>query len=216
MGKLTDGVFGGFSGKVGKVVGYNIGGEDLLRKIPKKNPNRVPTEKQQEQRERFGLVVRFLIPIQDVVGEYFSRRHISRSRFNLAVGYNLKNAVVDGAGNTFELDYSKVLISKGELRGMDGGAVIAQANQVLEMSWTDNSGQGSAAATDLLVAVMYSPAQDLYQMFNPAAATRGDARAELTMPTYYSGNEVHVWATMISSGKKVAAISTYMGTVTVT
>ena len=36
MGKLTDGVFGGFSGKVGRVVGYSIGGEDMLRKMPRK------------------------------------------------------------------------------------------------------------------------------------------------------------------------------------
>ena len=216
MGKLTDGVFGGFSGRVGKVVGYSIGGEELLRKAPKKKPNRKPTEKQLEQQKKFGLVMAFLLPIKEVVGEYFSQRHAATSRFNLAVGYNLTNAVIDAGGGVYELDFNKVLISKGDLRGMENGTVAAQANQVLDLSWTDNSGQGSAEATDLLLAVIYSPEKNLFQMFDPAAATRGDGSAQLTLPAYYSGNEVAVWASMISADQKIAANSSYLGTVTVT
>lgn len=216
MGKLTDGVFGGFSGKVGKVVGYSIGGEELLRRVPRRNPNRVPTEKQLVQQIKFGLVMAFLLPIKEVVGEYFSQRNAAKSRFNLAVGYNLTNAVMDAGGGVFELDFNKVLVSKGDLRGMENGAVVAQPDHVLDLSWTDNSGQGSAAATDLLIAVIYSPEQNLFQMFNPAAATRGDGSAQLAMPVYYSGNEVQVWASMISADKKTAANSSYLGNVTVT
>lgn len=216
MGKFNDGIFGSFSGRVGNVVGANWRGIDVLRKRPRRKPNRTGTANQLEQRAKFAAVVEFLNPIKEVAGAYFSRETKSKSRYNLATGYNLKNALVDGPGNTFTLDYSKVLISKGELRGLEGGAVVAQPAHVLEMSWTDNSGQGSAAATDLVIAVVYSPAQDLYQMFNPAPATRGDATVALTMPAYYSGNEVHVWGTVISDDKKVAAISTYMGTAIMT
>lgn len=216
MGKFNDGIFGSFSGRVGNVVGANWRGIDVLRKRPRRKPNQTGTAAQLEQRAKFAAVIEFLNPIKEVVGAYFSRKTKSKSRYNLATGYNLKNALVDGPGNTFTLDYSKMLISKGELRGLEGGTVAAQAGHILELNWTDNSGQGSAAATDLVVAVVYSPTQNLFQMFNPAAATRGDATVQLTMPAYYSGNEVHVWGTMISDDKKVAAVSTYMGTAIMT
>lgn len=89
MGKIPDGIFGGFSGRVGRVVGYNWRGEDMLRKAPRKRSKGSATEKQLEQRERFALIMKFLSPIQDVVGLYFGHRHRSKSRFNLATGYNL-------------------------------------------------------------------------------------------------------------------------------
>ncbi len=216
MGKFNDGIFGSFSGRVGNVVGANWRGIDVLRKRPRKKPGRVGTAAQLEQRAKFAMVVQFLNPIKEVVGAYFSKDTKTKSRFNLATGYNLKNALVEGPGNTFELDYSKVLISKGELRGLEGGAVAAAAGNLLDVSWADNSGQGSAAATDIVVAVVYSPSLDLFQMYNPSTATRGDAAVQLALPAFYNATEVHVWATVLSSDRKVTAVSTYMGTVTVT
>ncbi len=216
MGKLTDGIFGGFSGKVGNLVGYNIGGEDLVRTRPRRNPNRIPTDRQREQRDRFALVIKFITPMQEVVGSYFSRRSVGQSRVNLAVGYNLKNAVIDRGAGIYTMDYNKVLISKGELRGIEDGTVSAEANRVINLAWTDNSGQGSAAATDVLIVVAYSQTKELYQIYNPSPATRVDAQVQLTMPAYFSGDEVHVWATLVSADKKVAANSSYMGAVIVT
>lgn len=216
MGKFNDGIFGSFSGRVGNVVGANWRGIDVLRKRPRRKSTQTATAAQLEQRAKFAMIVEFLNPIKEVVGAYFSRETKTKSRYNLATGYNLKNALVDGPGNTFAMDYSKVLISKGELRGLEGGGVTAAAGQVLDCTWTDNSGQGSAAATDIVVAVVYSPSLDLFQMYNPSTATRGDAGVQLTLPAYYSATEVHVWATVLSSDKKVVAVSTYMGTVTVT
>lgn len=215
MGKIPDGIFGGFSGRVGRVVGYNYRGEDMLRKAPRKRPKGSGTEKQIEQREKFALVVKFLFPIQEVVGQYFSRQQKSKSRFNLATGYNLKHAVVEVPGGGFALDYTKILISKGMLRGMESGSVVAQPGRVLELSWTDNSGQGSAAEDDLMLAVVYSATNDLFQIYDPAAL-RNEGTVQLTLPAYFTGDEVHVWGTMVSSDRKVSAISSYMGTATVT
>ncbi len=107
----------------------------MLRKILRKNRDRVPTEKQREQQQKFSLVMAFLLPIKEVVGEYFSHRSAAKSRINLAVGYNLTNAVTDAGGGVYELDFNKVLISKSDLRSMENAAVVALANQVLDLSW---------------------------------------------------------------------------------
>ena len=215
MGKIPDGIFGGFSGRVGRVVGYNWRGEGMLRKAPRKRPKNSGTEKQLEQREKFALVLKFLTPIQEVVGVYFGNKYRSRSRFNLATGYNLTHAVIDVPGGGFALDYSKVLISKGGLRGMESGTVAALPGRVLELNWTDNSGQGSAADDDLVLVVVYSANQELFQIFNPAAL-RNEATVQLNLPTYFSGEEVQVWGTIVSADRKAKAISSYMGTAIVT
>jgi hypothetical protein len=214
MGKIPDGIFGGFSGKVGKVVGYNWRGEDLLRRAPKKRPKGSGTEAQLKQRDKFALVMGFLNPLQEVVSKYYGQYQKAKSRFNLAMSYNLTNAVtevVDG----FEMNYTKVLLTKGGLRGMESGAVVAQPGSILELNWTDNSGQGSAAADDLVLIVVYSPVQKLFQVFDPAAL-RSEATVQLTMPTYFSGEDVQVWGSMIAADRKVAATSSYIGTATVT
>ncbi|WP_051285452.1 DUF6266 family protein [Aequorivita capsosiphonis] len=215
MGKIPDGIFGGFSGRVGRVVGYNWRGEDMLRKAPRKRAKDSGTVKQLEQREKFALVIKFLTPIQEVVGAYFGNKYRSRSRFNLATSYNLINAVIAVPGGGFALDYSKVLLSKGGLRGMESGTIAAQPGSVLELNWTDNSGQGSAADDDLVLVVVYSATQELFQIFNPAAL-RSEATVQLNLPTYFSGEEVQVWGTMVSADRKAKAISSYMGTANVT
>lgn len=211
MGKIPDGIFGGFSGRVGRVVGYNSGGEDLLRKAPRKPPKGSGTVKQKAQRDKFAMVIGFLTPIQDVVGVYFGNKYKTKSRFNLAMSYNLTNAVVEVLPGEYVVDFPKVLLTKGGLRGMESGAVAALPGRILELSWTDNSGQGSAAADDLVLVVLYSAEQELFQIFDPAAL-RSEATIQLTMPTYFSGDEVQVWASMVSADRKTAAMSSYIGT----
>jgi len=210
MGKIPDGIFGGFSGRVGRVVGYQWRGEDLLRRAPRKRPKGSGTEKQLKQRDKFAMVMGFLTPIQDVVGVYFGNKYKSKSRFNLAMSYNLTNAVVEVPPSSFALDFPKVLLTKGGLRGMESGAVVVQPGRILELNWVDNSGQGSAAADDLVLVIVYSPVQELFQVYDPAAL-RGEATVQLTLPTYFSGDEVQVWASMISADRKVAAMSSYIG-----
>lgn len=87
MGKFNDGIFGSFSGRVGNVVGANWRGIDVLRKRPRKKPNRTATANQLEHRAKFAAVVEFLNPIKEVAGAYFSRETKSKSRYNLATGF---------------------------------------------------------------------------------------------------------------------------------
>lgn len=214
MGKLNDKIFESFSGRVGQIVGYKWRGINILRMRPVKKSKSKPSVRQLEQREKFGVVVGFLNPLKAVVGAYFREPDKSRSRFNLAVSYHLNHAVVPKPAGGFSLDYSRVLISMGELRCLEKATVLPQPGQILALSWTDNSAQGFAAANDLMVAVVHSPALHSSQIFNPAA-TRADAMAQLNLPAVYSGAEVHIWGTMVSADHQEAAISTYLGAVIV-
>ncbi|MCK7591927.1 DUF6266 family protein [Subsaxibacter sp. CAU 1640] len=183
-----------------------------MRSLPQRG-SYVPTPAQLDQRMRFALVAHFLYWLKPIVGKYFGKKQGDKSVYNLATGYHLKEAITV-VNNTYEMDYEKVLISKGELRGLVDVTATAAADQVIQLAWTDNSGQGYASEEDQLWVATYAPDTDLYQLFEDAAK-RNDRGADLQMPAYFSGQVVHVWATFIASNGKDAATSSYLGVVTV-
>jgi hypothetical protein len=213
MATFEKGILGGFSGKVGNVVGARWRGRNIMRSLPQRG-NYTPTEEQLIQREKFKAVVAFLNPIKDVESKYFGKKQGDKSSYNLATSYHLKEALIETVDG-YVIDYPKVLIGKGDLRGLDTPVLVAAPAQVLDLSWTDNSGQGNADPLDTLVVVVYAPVPNLYQVFDPAG-TREEAAVNLPLPAFMSGLEVQVWATFASTTGKVAAVSTYLGAVTVT
>lgn len=213
MGSYTKGILGPFRGKVGTVVGYTWRGKDFMRSLPKARTT-IATEKQLVQRAKFKTVIRFLTPIQEVVGAYFGKDQKTKSPFNLATGYHLEEALVAGPNNTWLIDYPKVLISRGNLRGIDTLGMAAGSTGLLKLTWEDNSGQGSATATDQLVVVVYAMEMDEFVLFNPIAL-RSEGEVTLTFPPYLSGSLAQVWATFITEDGKTAAISSYAGSETI-
>jgi hypothetical protein len=145
--------------------------------------------------------------------QYFGRTQDAKSPFNQATSYHLNNAVV-ASGDTYAMDYPKVLISRGDLQGLMGEGVTAQANQELLLTWTNNSDQGNAHATDKLLAVVYAPQFDSYLQFE-GPGVRSDATATLSLPAFMANAEVQVWASFAGSGHSLAATSSYLGAVTV-
>ncbi|MDO6739352.1 DUF6266 family protein [Wenyingzhuangia sp. 2_MG-2023] len=212
MATFEKGILGGFSGKVGNVVGTRWRGKNVMRSLPQRT-SRMPTAKQEEQREKFKTVIEFLSPIVDVLTLYFGSPQGDKSRSNLATSYHLKNAVVP-TPTGMVMDYAKVLISKGDLRGIDAGTLTASATQTLVFGWQDNSGQGKATATDELMVVVYAPDLNLFYS-NVLVATRDATTATVTLPNFMAGFEVQVWASFSKPNTNYAATSTYMGAITV-
>jgi hypothetical protein len=212
MATFEKGILGGFSGKVGNVVGSRWRGKNVMRSLPQRG-NYTPTEKQVQQREKFKTVISFLSPIVAILSEYFGNPQGDKSRSNLATSYHLKNAVISTAQGMV-MDYAKVLISKGDLRGIDTGTLTLAPAQTLNIGWTDNSGQGKATATDELMVVVYAPDLNLFYS-NLNIATRNATSAVVNLPTYMAGFEVEVWASFHKPSTNFAAVSTYLGNITV-
>ncbi|TXD49276.1 DUF6266 family protein [Polaribacter sp. IC073] len=70
MATFEKGILGGFSGKVGNVVGARWRGENVMRSLLKRG-NYTATAKQEEQRQKFKTLIGFLSPIVDVLNPYF-------------------------------------------------------------------------------------------------------------------------------------------------
>jgi len=190
MGKINQGILGGVSGQVGNVIGGTWKGIDYLRIKPSSvaNPR---TEGQVDQRSKFSTVLRFLQPMTDFLRVGFKLYANKMTQFNAAMSYNLNNAIT-GAYPNFMIDYASALVTRGNLTGSANGAATSPIAGSVEVTWTDNSGSGSAQATDkALIALLNATRGEA--VFTTAGPARSAAAAAIPVPSEYSGEDVEVF-----------------------
>jgi hypothetical protein len=208
MGTISKGILGGFSGKVGTVVGANWKGIDIIRSLPKKG-SRVATELQAIQRLKFGLVIRFLSPLTTVLRAYYGNNPNAKSRSNLAVSYHVQDAIA-GAYPEFAMDFTKVIVAKGDLLGLGNAQAAPQATAEIAFSWEDNAGQGLALGTDQLVVVAHNEQRNLSEI-RDQVASRSALAYTMSFPDSWVGDTVHCYVTFASEDGKKNGLSVYMG-----
>ncbi|MDI1255877.1 MAG: DUF6266 family protein [Flavobacterium sp.] len=210
MATIRKGILGGFSGKVGPVVGSTWRGKDVMRSLPKKG-NRIATAEQLEQRAKFGLMTRFLAPLSGKLSVYYGQPSEDKSRMNLATSYHIREAIT-GIYPDYTVDYPKVILTKGELLGLESAAAVAQAGAIMTITWEDNAGQSQAKADDVLFSVFYNQTKGLLEW--QQSAIRSAATATVNLPNHWTGDTVHCWASFASADDKLVANSRYLGGLT--
>lgn len=211
MGTISKGILGGFSGKVGNVVGGTWKGIDYMRsKSNRTNFN--PSQAQLEQQLKFGLSIRFVQSMSGLLELSFRNFAIKMTGINSALSYTLKNAVA-GTYPVYNIVYSDVLVSRGDLPNVLGPAVVSGAASVVSFSWTDNSGVGIAKPTDKAILAAYCPAFNQC-IYTTGSASRSALTDDLNLATF-SGQLVETYIGFISEDGRNIASSIYTGQVTV-
>src|SRR5574344_99440 len=207
MGTIKQGILGGFSGKVGTVVGGSWKGISYMRGRAQnvKNPR---TEAQMEQRSKFALTLGFLKPITGYVRTGYKTYAHKQTEFNAAMSYICLNAIT-GTYPNYTLDFSLALVSRGNLKTVEDGGVVAGGGKIA-FAWTDNSGNSDAQATDLAMPLVFNKDKG-EAVFNTAAATRDAEMAELNLPADWIGDKVETYLGFIAADGKDVANSVYLG-----
>ena len=208
MATLSKGILGGFSGKVGPVVGANWRGMDVIRSRPKSS-KRTPSERQLEQQLKFKLAISFLQPIKNIQSRFFGSGSGVKSRVNLAVSYTISEAIQMVAGLP-ELIFNKVLITRGELTSFQNAVLTTQPGGVLHLEWEDNSTQGDAAPTDQVSIVCYCAELKNWEIYE-GIVMRSDLMADVTLPAYCLGKTMEVYAFLNNEKQTAASTSLYLG-----
>jgi hypothetical protein len=212
MGIINQGILGGVSGQVGNVIGGTWKGIDYLRIKPSSvaNPR---TEGQVDQRSKFSIVLKFLQPMTDFLRVGFKKYANKMTQFNAAMSYNLNNSIT-GAYPNFMVDYASALVSRGNLTVAANGAASSPSAGNVEVTWTDNSGSGSAQATDkALIALLNTTRGEA--VFTTAGPERSAGLATIPVPSEYTGEDVEVFLGFVSEDGTKVANSVYLGSVTV-
>lgn len=211
MGTINKGILGGFSGKVGNVVGGNWKGIDYMRSKSSKR-NFKATQAQLEQQLKFGLAIRFVQSMSGLVELSFRNFAVRKTGINSAVSYTLKNAIA-GTYPVYSILYADALVSRGDLPNVLAPAVTAGLGSIVTWSWTDNSGVGIAKATDKALLVAYCPALNQC-IYTTGSASRNAITDSLNLSAF-SGQDVQTWIGFISENGENVASSLFTGVVTV-
>ena len=206
MGTISKGILGGFSGTVGTVVGGNWKGIDYMRSQPSKRSGNF-SQAQLEQQAKFRLLILFLETMTGLVRITFKDFAKQMTGFNSAMSYNLKNAVT-GIYPDFTIDYGLVLVSRGDLPNAIAPSAVAGDNSI-NFSWTDNTGTGSAKATDKAILVVHCPELKLTS-YTTAGADRSTGTDTINVANF-AGQIVETYIGFISQDGQSIANSIYTG-----
>lgn len=212
MGKISQGILGGFSGKVGNVVGGNWKGIDYMRVKPSNvaNPR---SEGQVNQRTKFTTVLQFLQPLVNFVKVGFKDYAIKMTAFNSAMSYNLKNAVT-GTAPDFSIDYANTLLSRGNLLNVLSPSITSSTPGEVNINWNNNADGVNSFDSDKSMIVIYNESNGEV-VFTTNGTERVDDFHAMAVPGSYSGNTVHGFLAFITADGARVANSKYVGSVTV-
>lgn len=120
-------------------------GIDYVRSKPEKiaNPR---TPGQENQRKKMPLSLDFLRANILMVRSGFRFYKAKRSAFNAALSYMLEHGF-KGSGENLEIDYSKVLLSRGELQKPEDARYSVVGNEVV-VTWNPAVGEENCKASD--------------------------------------------------------------------
>ncbi len=209
MAKFNAGILTAPTGKVGPIVAANWRGIEVMRAKPRKT-NRVPTEKQANQKLKFALVADFLRPFGGLFRDSFGNQSVETGT-NKAFSYTMKNAVT-GESPNYSIDYTKVMVSRGGIPIPELPAVVLNGTQ-LNFSWRDNSGNGKALATDTAILVVYCPAKS-QAVYKTVGFDRKSQAGSLDI-TAFRGQDIHTYIGFLSAEKQEVSDSVYTGKLTV-
>jgi hypothetical protein len=212
MGKISQGILGGFSGKVGNVIGGNWKGIDYMRVRPASVAN-PQTAGQVDQRTKFSTVLGFLQPLRGFLKVGFRNYAIKMTEFNSAMSYNVQNAVI-GDYPDFVIDLEAALISRGGLSKALNPTAGSDLAGSVQFNWVDNSVDGNARPTDRAMVLVYNPTRG-EAVFVTDGSARSTGAHTLTVPNQYSGDTVNAFIAFISEDGKEVSDSRYIGSVVV-
>jgi hypothetical protein len=207
MGTISKGILGGFSGKVGTVIGGSWKGIDYMRSraASVSTPN---SPAQLDQRARFGTVMKFLQPLTAFLRIGFKNQAIKMTGFNAAMSYNFSHAIT-GTYPAYEIDYANVLVSEGSLpEALNPIAVSTTAGEI-DFTWEDNSSEAEAMADDKVILVVYNPVKK--RVVNVVGGnTRISGSQTITLPDSFSGDEVQCYIGFQSANQSALSNSQFV------
>ena len=211
MGKIKQGILGGFSGKVGPVIGAGWKGKATMRAqaISRKDPK---TDAQLLQRAKFTLVGKFIMSLMQIFKAGFKAAEDGTTSLNEAMSYNLKNAVIGTVIGDLAIDPENVRYSVGGLPGLEGVDAIDDASGHIKVTWLDNTG-GEAHANDTVTFILMNKNKDEVKK-SDGTTKRSTGTFTFSTPAEWSEDDIYVHVTMKSDISAQTSQSQYLGHVT--
>ena len=209
MARANEGILGPFYGKVGPVVGSRWKGINYVRSLPRADEKKKKLSVAQlAHQERFKFMSKWLAPLNPYVTVGFTERHLYQTEINQAFKFNYQHAL-EGVYPNFSINYSEVLVSKGQLAPPVVQELEVFLPRSLAISWEAQSG-GRAAHDDQVMLVLMATTLGIADGV-VGMAKRSDGLLIYDYPARLSGHEVAIYLSFIGLNRRKASNSTYLG-----
>ena len=206
MAIIKKGILGGFKGKAGAVVGYEMYGQDCMRGLPKLRTTFTPSEI--NNTSKFGLVQDTLSAILGFVKVGFRNYYTKTGGIRGAISYNRKHAVKDDE-NGFYIDPNEFVVAGGNLPGAVNPQFTLETPGSIKFTW-DTSIPNGADELDqvMLLAIDLSSQQASYSEIDEF---RKKGEATLSLDGGLQNKLVDVYIAFVAKDRSRQSTSQYLG-----
>ncbi|WP_316752699.1 DUF6266 family protein [Pedobacter gandavensis] len=210
MGSLQNGLFGGFNGRVGNLVGYMLNGKNVVRTIGHSTKRLSPARK--VNCDRMTIVNKFLSPISSFIKVGFRLKVVGTDRnfYNEAVSYNKKYAVT-GVYPEAELDYPKAMLSMGTLLKAEKPS-IQLVETAIEFSWEVPADLPWRNRNDRAMVLLYWPDQQKHTHIL-SGVHRKDGKQSVQIDANLANERVVAYISFVSEDATEISDSVYAGSI---
>ncbi|WP_316748292.1 DUF6266 family protein [Pedobacter gandavensis] len=210
MGSLQNGLFGGFNGRVGNLVGYMLNGKNVVRTIGHSTKRLSPARK--INCDRMTIVNKFLSPISAFIKVGFRLKVVDTDRnfYNEAVSYNKKYAVT-GVYPDAELDYPKAMLSMGILLKAEKPS-IQHVGAEIEFSWEVPTDLPWKNQKDRAMVLLYWPDQNQHTHIL-SGSHRKDGKQRVQIDANLTNERVVAYISFVNDDATEISDSVYAGSI---
>jgi len=160
------------------------------------------------------MAVAFLSPIMDLLNLGYSDKLQGKSTgYNKALQFMINNGI-SGVHPTLQIDYSKVVISKGALANLMGVEWNETTPKEVTVTWEAKVNRFNSFMDDSVILLMYNKDKNFFNILE--SSTRLDEALDFTLPESYTGDTIEGWIfTGHRNGVKTSP-SHYLGELSVT
>ncbi|WP_432712090.1 DUF6266 family protein [Pedobacter sp.] len=211
MGTLKNGVFGGVNGSVANLVSYQLNGQHVIRSKPQPKKKQ-PSRKQYTNQGKWKLTTTFIKGMDGFAKPGLSpfAKGTTLNWHNLAMKFNRLHAV-KGNYPDLEIDYSKVVLSKGPLLPAENPAA-QWVEHGLKITWDKDSTLGWPEMNDQVMLLAYAVGQKKYfTVLNGEKRSNGWDTIEIPANLRHDRFELYLY--FIADDRLQASDTQYIGSI---
>jgi len=207
MAKFRNGILGPISGKLGPLVGASWKGIPYLRAAPQTVVKRKASPAQLASRQKFNYLNLFLVPFHPYLNNGFRNACGNKTEINAGFSANYKK--VTGAYPDFSIHLEELALSQGKLTQLEDAVVEWINANTLKINWNVKA-KRLASFDDQLMLIVYCPLLHICDGF-VGGTKRASKSCLFQIDDKFAGQNLHLYAVMLSLDGKIASETTYLG-----
>lgn len=205
MGKIKQGILGGFSGKVANVVGSSWKGIAVMKSLPLSVAN-PKTAKQIKYRTRFANAIAVaIVLLTQVIKPLWDRFAQKMSGFNDFIAQNVhlfENSLIP----TTPADFT---IANGRMDKTDIATAMGTSATNVRLTWLDDSDEGYKLEDDTPFAVIFNVVtKKVYYTADPAGR-RDDLQIDVAVPSAGQTNDFYAYLAFRRADGSIVSKTSY-------